>query len=57
MWGLRKPFDGVGPSSPTCAATVTPAAAVQLSDAALQEICDDGQTAACQVVRSRTGDG
>lgn len=32
-------------------------ACVQLSDPTLQQICDEGQTAACQVVLSRTGDG
>lgn len=29
----------------------------QLSDATLQEICDEGQTAACQTYLARTGEG
>lgn len=33
------------------------ASCVQLSDPALQEICDEGQTVACQTYLSRTGDG
>lgn len=30
---------------------------VELSDATLQEICDEGQTAACQTYLARTGEG